>query len=1199
MAAAASERVRVGVLTVSDRCSKQEAVDKSGPNLKTLVEDSDGLGGEVVSLKIVPDEISRIKETLIAWTDDDNLDLILTTGGTGFADRDVTPEATKAVLEKEAPGLAMTMLMGSLKVTPLAALSRAMCGIRKRTLIINLPGSVKGSQECYGFALPTLRHAIQLLKGEKAGVAATHKELATTGPLMITRIQAAQRRKKKKKKHKHTCEPQPSENSDTQRSGIRTRHGMEAWDRVRSRDILRETSGVDVSKSFKHIVQKASKQTPKGNQDHWKETTTEKETNNGKDVEVEIEENDVQNTTDTDDGGGADDDDDDDIASSASHNPVDIENIMSHLENIDDSDSSVCDNVGQNVSKADICEDRAYVSGKHDGDKDYGTSPGNEACDEENDTDVDDADVCNSSNEEADSPKATDLRVAARRLSPITTIDMSALREDNGKSQSASQKTERKKGDLGVFQFDPEDTNESPPVKSKRVIVLSRPFGTRKQRKVIKKTSAKKGKSNAETHRIQAGKPLMRFLRTHPLLKDITLSRGKRSVKRNLVMRRRGDESVDTGIWKRMERIQERNRVDDLFDPTEEGQKLQELIRKNKRRNEYVVAWYLWCPGHGNCLRRCGSYGRCSEGCQGAAHKQDRHNCSVVVHLKLFLGDLDHWSVKINGHHVAPDSQVVWTPPPPDKVRHDVDMRDLIVSQREKGESLQDIHKRLMEDPLLARITPSKRRMTNLLYNSKHLKTKRICNDRQKEQKVEPVQGDWQYHCFACPPKQYPHHHHDHHHCQKIVHHDVEKVARRPRDSIYPVIPFKDALKIVMENTPVLPAEEVDLKDALGRIVSEEIKAPISLPPFRNSIKDGYAVIASDGPGVRKVISDTIAGDVPDCDLIPGHVIRITTGAPIPKGADAVVQVEDTELVEEADDGRKEVAIRILSTPKCGQDIRPVGSDLQEGTVLLIPGTKLGPPELGLLASVGITKMQCYRKPLVGVCSTGNELTEPWEKLPPGHIYDSNRTSMLAILKEMDMPTVDMGIAPDTVEATKDLLLRAASKSDVIVTTGGVSMGEKDLLKYVLSEELKANLFFGRIFLKPGKPTTFCTFEHEGSTKLFFSLPGNPVSGIVTFNHFVLPCLRKMMGYENPHLRRIKVRIESDIELDPRPEFQRVLLDWSTDDGVPRATTTGNQISSRLISLRQANALLALPSRTDEVPMLPKGSLVEAVVLRI
>ncbi|XP_071487036.1 gephyrin-like [Diadema antillarum] len=1139
MATAASERVRVGVLTVSDRCSKQEAVDKSGPNLKTLVEDSDGLGGEVVSLKIVPDEISCIKETLIAWTDDDNLDLILTTGGTGFADRDVTPEATKAVLEKEAPGLAMTMLMGSLKVTPLAALSRAMCGIRKRTLIINLPGSVKGSQECYGFALPTLRHAIQLLKGEKAGVAATHKELATTGPLMITRIQAAQRRKKKKKKHKRTCEPQPSENSDTQRSGIRTRHGLEALDRVkRSRDIARETSSFDVSKSFKHIVQKASKQTPKRNQEHWKETTMEKETNNDKDAEVEIEENDEQTTTDNDDGG-------------------------------DDSDSSVCDNAGQNVSKADIREDRANVGGTHDGDKDYGTFPGKEGSDEESDTDVDDDDICHSSNEGADSPKATDLRVAARRLSPITTIDMSALREDNGKSQSASQRTERKKGDLGVFQFDPEDTNESPPVKSKRVIVLSRPFGTRKPRKVVKKTSAKKGKSNAETHRIQAGKPLMRFLRTHPLLKDITLSRGKRSVKRDLVMRRRGDESVDTGIWKRMERIQERNRVDDLFDPTEEGRKLQELIRKNKKRNEYVVAWYLWCPGHGNCLRRCGSYGRCSEGCQGAAHKQDRHNCSVVVHLKLFLGDLDHWSVKINGHHVAPDSRVVWTPPPPDKVRHDVDMRDLIVSQREKGESLQDIHKRLMEDPLLARITPSKRRMTNLLYNSKHLKTKRICNERQKEQKVEPV------------------------------HHDVEKVARRPRDSIYPVIPFKDALKIVMENTPVLPVEEVDLKDALGRIVSEEIKAPISLPPFRNSIKDGYAVIASDGPGVRKVISDTIAGDVPDCDLTPGHVIRLTTGAPIPKGADAVVQVEDTELVEEADDGRKEVAIRILSTPKCGQDIRPIGSDLQEGTVLLIPGTKLGPPELGLLASVGITKMQCYRKPLVGVCSTGNELTEPWEKLPPGHIYDSNRTSMLAILKEMDMPTVDMGIAPDTVEATKDLLLRAASKSDVIVTTGGVSMGEKDLLKYVLSEELKANLFFGRIFLKPGKPTTFCTFEHEGSTKLFFSLPGNPVSGIVTFNHFVLPCLRKMMGYDNPHLRRIKVRIESDIELDPRPEFQRVLLDWSTDDGVPRATTTGNQISSRLISLRQANALLALPSRTDEVPMLPKGSLVEAVVLRI
>nr|XP_054757965.1 gephyrin-like [Lytechinus pictus] len=187
-----------------------------------------------------------------------------------------------------------------------------------------------------------------------------------------------------------------------------------------------------------------------------------------------------------------------------------------------------------------------------------------------------------------------------------------------------------------------------------------------------------------------------------------------------------------------------------------------------------------------------------------------------------------------------------------------------------------------------------------------------------------------------------------------------------------------------------------------------------------------------------------------------------------------------------------------------------------------------------------------------------------------------------------------------SVQATKEVLLKAASQSDVIVTTGGVSMGEKDLLKYVLSEELKATLHFGRIFIKPGKPTTFCTFEHEGAKKLFFSLPGNPVSGIVTFNHFVLPCLRRMMGHADLHLKRIKVRVQDDLKLDPRPEFQRALLDWqSPADGVPLASTTGNQISSRLISMRQANALLALPPRSDEQPTIPKGSLVEAVVLRL
>ncbi|XP_022091284.1 gephyrin-like isoform X2 [Acanthaster planci] len=623
----------VGILTVSDRCYLGTHEDSSGPNLKAIVEQEQGLAGLVVKTKIVPDERTQIQDALISWSDEEKLDLILTTGGTGFAERDVTPEATKAIIEKEAPGLALSMLMGSLRVTPLAMLSRPACGTRGKSLIINLPGSKKGSQECYEFVLPGLRHAIHLLRGDSKEVVATHKSM---------------------------------------------------------------TSGVS--------------------NDH-----------------------------------------------SASHG----------------------------------------------------------------------------------------------------------------------------------------------------------------------------------------------------------------------------------------------------------------------------------------------------------------HKC----------------------HH---------------------------------GNDIPDM----------------------------------------------------------------PEHHHD-----------ISKVARRPRTSPYPMITYDEAYSLVMSKAVVLAPHTINCKDALGYILANDVTAQHPLPPFRASIKDGYAVISSDGPGPRRVLSDSLAGQLPKSELISGYVIRITTGAPVPDGADAVVEVEATELLKEADGGEIELEVNILKAVKPGQDIRPVGLDIQQHQVILQRGARLGPAELGLLASVGVTHVPAYRMPKVAVVSTGNELCEPHQECKKGHIFDSNRTTLLSALAEHGFPCVDLGIAKDNAESLQATLKSAVSQADVVISTGGVSMGERDLLKYCLMVGIHAKVHFGRVFLKPGKPTSFATITSESSQKLFFALPGNPASAIVTFNLFVLPALRKMMGYTNPNLTKIKAKVASDIKLDPRPEFQRVKLAWEGDELIPTATITGSQMSSRLLSMADANALLMLPSQTDGVKEMKKGSIVDALII--
>uniref|UniRef100_A0A665TRM1 Gephyrin n=1 Tax=Echeneis naucrates TaxID=173247 RepID=A0A665TRM1_ECHNA len=742
-------QTRVGILTVSDSCFKNLAEDRSGVNLKDLVHDPSLLGGVIAAYKVVPDEINEIKETLLEWCDEQELNLILTTGGTGFAPRDVTPEATREVIEREAPGMALAMLMGSLNVTPLGMLSRPVCGIRGKTLIINLPGSKKGSQECFQFILPALPHAIDLLREAMVRVKSTHaalEQLPSPAPLLA---------------NTHT-----SIHSNT--------HTME-----------------------------------RGTQ-----------------------------------------------------------------------------------------------------------------CEEEEDEEDD------------------------------------------------------------------------------------------------------------------------------------------------------------------------------------------------RRRGQHV-------------------------------HNHHSQHGSSHITAAAIAAKTSHAVVMAKGGPYLPGS----SPTPPThytcSCTHDQQIPDSIIS---RGIQV------LPRDSASLSSTPSESpRATQA--------TSRLSTAS----------------------------------CHSAV--DISKVARRHRMSPFPLTSMDKAFITVLEMTPILGIEVINYRDGLGRVLAQDIYAKDNLPPFPASVKDGYAVRAADGPGDRFIMGESQAGQQPTLTVMPGQVMRVTTGAPIPCGADAVVQVEDTELLRESEDGTEELEVRIMVQARPGQDIRPIGHDIRRGECVLAKGTHMGPSEIGLLATVGVTEVSVHKFPVVAVMSTGNELLNPEDDLHPGKIRDSNRSTLLATIQEHGYPTINLGIVGDNPDDLLSALHEGISRADVIITSGGVSMGEKDYLKQVLDIDLHAQIHFGRVFMKPGLPTTFATVDIDGARKLIFALPGNPVSAVVTCNLFVIPALRKMQGILDPRPTIIKARLSCDVKLDPRPEYHRCILTWHHQEPLPWAQSTGNQVSSRLMSMRSANGLLMLPPKTEQYVELHKGEVVDVMVI--
>ncbi|XP_068109421.1 gephyrin isoform X26 [Hyperolius riggenbachi] len=766
-------QIRVGVLTVSDSCFRNLAEDRSGINLKDLVQDPSLLGGTISAYKIVPDEIDDIKESLIDWCDEKELNLILTTGGTGFAPRDVTPEATKEVIEREAPGMALAMLMGSLNVTPLGMLSRPVCGIRGKTLIINLPGSKKGSQECFQFILPALPHAIDLLRDAIVKVKEVHDELE-------------------------------------------------------------------------------------------------------------------------------------------------------------------------------------------------------------------------------------DLPSPPPPLSPPPTTSPHKQTEDKGVQ---CEEEEEEKKDSGVAST--EDSSSS---------------------HITAATIAAK-------------------------IPDSIISRGVQVLPR------------DTAS---------------LSTTPSESPRAQATSRLSTAS----------CPTPKARLPSCSSTYSVSEDIWIAAPSFSQ------LHYKL--------------------------------------------------EGLKD-----------------------------ELRRSRGCETRVQSR---------------CSSKE---------NILRASHSavDITKVARRHRMSPFPLTSMDKAFITVLEMTPVLGTEIINYRDGMGRVLAQEVFAKDNLPPFPASVKDGYAVRAADGPGDRFIIGESQAGEQPTQTVMPGQVMRVTTGAPIPCGADAVVQVEDTELIRESDDGTEELEVRILVQARPGQDIRPIGHDIKRGECVLAKGTHMGPSEIGLLATVGVTEVEVHKFPVVAVMSTGNELLNPEDDLMPGKIRDSNRSTLLATIQEHGYPTINLGIVGDNPDDLLNALNEGISRADVIITSGGVSMGEKDYLKQVLDIDLHAQIHFGRVFMKPGLPTTFATLDIDGVRKIIFALPGNPVSAVVTCNLFVVPALRKMQGILDPRPTIIKARLSCDVKLDPRPEYHRCILTWHHQEPLPWAQSTGNQMSSRLMSMRSANGLLMLPPKTEQYVELHKGEVVDVMVI--
>ncbi|MFQ5967336.1 MAG: gephyrin-like molybdotransferase Glp [Acidimicrobiia bacterium] len=384
--------------------------------------------------------------------------------------------------------------------------------------------------------------------------------------------------------------------------------------------------------------------------------------------------------------------------------------------------------------------------------------------------------------------------------------------------------------------------------------------------------------------------------------------------------------------------------------------------------------------------------------------------------------------------------------------------------------------------------------------------------------------------------------------------------------------PLSDAQRDVLEACPRLPSEPTDLEQSLGLVLAEPVTAPHPVPPFANSAMDGYALRAADTktvPARLPVLEDVPAGHVAHGEVRAGTAIKIMTGAPLPPGADAVVKVEDTES------GNGEVIVRVPVDP--GEAVRPAGSDLVAGQIVLESGTRLGPAHLGVLASVGAAKPVVGRRPRVAVLSTGDELVPPeTAQLKPGQIRDTNRILLRGLCAELGVEVLDLGIIPDDADLLRETLTKAAAEADAVLTSGGVSMGEYDLVKAVLTE--LGGVEFWKVAMQPAKPFAFGLID--GSP--FFGLPGNPVSVMVAFEQFTRPALLSMMGAELLFRPRVPGILTEAVTTDnSKTVFLRAWVELRS--GRWEAGLSGGQSSHMLSALAASTGFMVIPAGVGDV----------------
>lgn len=400
------------------------------------------------------------------------------------------------------------------------------------------------------------------------------------------------------------------------------------------------------------------------------------------------------------------------------------------------------------------------------------------------------------------------------------------------------------------------------------------------------------------------------------------------------------------------------------------------------------------------------------------------------------------------------------------------------------------------------------------------------------------------------------------------------------RESAWPMVRVAEALQVVSDisRTP-LGIEMIAPHLAAGRVLAETVLAPADMPAEPRATVDGYAIRTSDGDGSRQVIAELTAGGGERISLAPGQATRIMTGAPLPTGADAAVMVERTHEV----DG----VLTYQGSVRAGECVLPVGSDMRLDDVVIPAGSTISAGDVGLLTNIGLSLVAVYRRPVVAVLSTGDEVYEYDELLPYGGVRDSNRHALMAAIQAAGCEARSLGIARDDQALQRRKIMDGLTQADVLITSGGVSMGTKDFIKPLLAEI--GTVHFGRIAFKPGKPTMCATVGE----RIMFGLPGNPVSSLVSFEVFVRPALRRLMGDATPDRPRVWVHLTESITPSPdRPEYQRAIVRWQ--DGRLVASTTGAQGSSRLLSMRAANALLVIAPGEERLAV---GSQVEALIV--